>query len=119
MVKLGTRLSSRGPTAAITASAMLIGFAVFASWALADDPAPRVGPMTAITSADGSAVIVSGELPSAHARDALFEVLAEAGDIAVIVSEVRIMPQVEAPDSITRLADALLAELDRVEEADD
>ncbi len=116
MANLGEHLSTRGPAAAIAASALLIGFAIFASWVLADGPSPRVGPMTAIDSADGTAVIISGELPSTQARDALFEAIAEAGDIAVIVSEVRIMPQMEPPDSIAQLANSLLADLDRVAE---
>lgn len=119
MAKLSTRLSTRGPRAAIGASTLLIGFGVIASWILADSPTSRVGPMTAINSTDGGAVIITGELPSAQARDALFEVLAEAGDITVIVSEVRIMPEVEPPVSIAQLADSLLADLARVGETGD
>ena len=96
---------------AIGAAALLLAYALVAVWILADQPAPEGAPLSATITMDGSAVIVVGELPSMSTRDDLFEVLAELGDITVIVSEVTIMPELEAPESIDDLADALLADL--------
>lgn len=96
---------------AIGAAALLLAYALVAVWILAEQPAPGGGPLSATISMDGAAVIVAGELPSMSTRDDLFEVLAELGGITVIVSEVTIMPELESPESIDDLADALLAGL--------
>ncbi len=98
------------PTAAMGSATFALALALVASWVLADEAAPG-GPITATTSDDGLALVVSGGLPSEELRDDLFEILAAETGVSVIVSEVMIVATDEPPPSIDSLAQTLLADL--------
>ncbi len=99
-----------GPTAAVGAATVVLTFALTAAWIQADTPPPG-GPLTVTRTEDGSALVVSGGLPSEEVRDDLFAVLAEEAGVAVIVSEVAIVPREDPLPSVDVLAQALLDDL--------